>query len=148
SIRRVPGVADAEVRPVFMARARTGPDEWTPSIVSVIRDFDHQRIDTFEHESGAWPPGPGQVLLERSALSVAKVAIGDTLRLRTPGGEERSLVVAGTVHAAGLPPAWMDHFIPAFVSWNSVLRSGDDALASVEEPSQVRIVVADHPLEE
>jgi len=148
SVRQVPGVADAEVRPVVMARAQTGPDEWTPVIVNVIRDFDHQRIDTFAPQSGAWPPAPGQVLLERSALSVAKVKIGDSLRVRMPGGEERSLLVAGTVHAAGLPPAWMDHFIPAFVSWGSVLRASDDAIASVEEPSQVRIVVSDHPLEE
>lgn len=148
SIRRIPGIADAEARPVIMARASTGPDEWTPVIVNVIRDFDRQRIDTFQPESGAWPPAPGQVLLERSALQVAKVAIGDSLRVRTPGGEDRALLVAGTVHAPGLPPAWMDHFIPAFVSWESELRSSGDTLMSLEEPSQVRIVVADHPLEE
>lgn len=147
SVRHVRGVADAEVRPVMMARARTGPDEWTPVIVNVIRDFDGQRIDTFEPESGAWPPAEGQVLIERSAMEFAKLTVGDSLRVRTPGGEERSLLVAGTVHAPGLPPAWMDHFIPAFVSWSSVLRDRD-AAASLEEPSQVRIVVADHPLEE
>jgi putative ABC transport system permease protein len=148
SVRHVPGVADAEARPVLMARARTGPDEWTPVILNVIRDFDGQRIDTFEKEKGAWPPAPDQVLLERSALGIADVAIGDSLWVRTPGGEERWLLVAGTVHAAGLPPAWMDHFIPAFVSWDSEIRAGTDAVGSVEEPSQVRIVVADHPLEE
>ena len=148
SVRHVPGVADAEARPVLMARARTGPDEWTPVILNVIRDFDGQRIDTFEKEKGAWPPAPDQVLLERSALGIADVAIGDSLWVRTPGGEERGLLVAGTVHAAGLPPAWMDHFIPAFVSWDSEIRAGTDAVGSLEEPSQVRVVVADHPLEE
>src|SRR5438046_1326140 len=64
SVRRVPGVADAELRPMRMARARVGPDEWVPVMVSVIRDFTHPRIDTFEPESGAWPPADGDVLLE------------------------------------------------------------------------------------
>jgi putative ABC transport system permease protein len=148
SVRRVGGVADAEARPVLLARGRTGPDEWAPVMVSVIRDFDHQRIDTFQPEDGAWPPGPGEVLLERSALTVAKLKIGDSLRVRTPGGVERSLRVAGTVHAAGLPPAWMDHFVPAFVGWGSVLRQGTDEDSESEETAQLRIVVADHPLDE
>ena len=79
SVRRVPGVTEAEARPVILARARLGPDEWVPTLLYVIRDFDRQRLDTFVPERGAWRPGPGEVLLERTALSVAHVAIGDSL---------------------------------------------------------------------
>jgi putative ABC transport system permease protein len=145
-VRRVPGVADAEARPVVMARVRVGPDEWRPAALSVIRDFDRQRIDTFTPEEGVWPPKEGQVLLERSALSVARVGIGDSIVVRTPDGATRALQVAGTVHAPGLPPAWMEHFVPGFVSWTSVVRSHPED-PDPSESAQLRIVV-DHPLDE
>lgn len=143
SVRRVPGVGDAEARPVVMARVRAGGDEWVPAVLFVVRDFGRQRMDTFVPEAGAWPPGEGDVLLERSALQVAGVAVGDSLTMRFPGGgEDRRVRVAGTVHAAGLAPAWMEHMVPGFVAWNSAARSAG------EESAQIRITVADHPLDE
>ena len=47
----------------------------------------------------------GEVLLERSAVQVAEARVGDDLPLRVPGGGDRTLRLAGTVHAAGLAPA-------------------------------------------
>src|SRR5262249_48224452 len=46
AVRRVPGVGAAEARPVVMARARVG-DDWMPALLYVVRDFDHQALDTF-----------------------------------------------------------------------------------------------------
>lgn len=142
-VRRVPGVGDAEARPVLMARVRTGPDEWTPAVLYVVRDFAGQRLDRFSPEAGAWPPGPGDVLLERTALSVARAAIGDSLVTRTRGGGEAAVRVAGTVYAPGLAPAWMEHMVPGFVGWDSALR-GDGS----GESAELRVRVADHALEE
>jgi putative ABC transport system permease protein len=141
SVRQVPGVADAEARPVVVGRVRVGKDEWVPGIFYVIRDFDRLRIDTFERNGGVAPPAEGEVLLEGTALSVAQVRIGDGITVRTVGDEDRPLRVAGTVHAEGLPPAWMEHMVPGFVGWNSVLRGGG-------ESQQIRIVVSDRPLDE
>ena len=141
--RRVPGVTEAEARPVILARVRIGEDRYVPAVLFVIRDFGRQRLDTFDHDVGAWPPGPGEVLLERTALSVAQAKIGDALRIRTSDGAEQTVRLAGTVHAAGLPPAWMEHMVPGFISWDSPLRRGADA----GESAQLRIV-ADHPMEE
>jgi putative ABC transport system permease protein len=141
--QRVPGVTDAEARPVILARVRIGEDRYVPAVLFVIRDFGRQRLDTFDHDAGAWPPGPGEVLLERTALSVAQAKVGDALRIRTSDGAEQSVRLAGTVHAAGLPPAWMEHMVPGFISWDSPLRRGADA----GESAQLRIV-ADHPMEE
>jgi putative ABC transport system permease protein len=149
AVRKVAGVAAAEARPVVLARAYvSGPGgraaddgEWVPVILYVVRDFDRQQMDTFRRDHGAWPPGPDEVLLERSALQVAKVAPGDSLLLRATERDDRSVRVAGTVWAAGLAPAWMEHAIPGFVAWNSVLRGG------TAESAQIRIVT-DHPLDE
>lgn len=142
-VRRVPGVTEAEARPVILARVRIGEDRYVPAVLFVIRDFDRQQLDTFQPEAGAWPPGPGEVLLERTALSVAQARVGDTLGVRTSDGAEQAVRLAGTVHAAGLPPAWMEHMVPGFISWDSPLRRGAEA----GESAQLRIAV-DHPLEE
>jgi len=141
-VRRVPGVGEVEARPLINARTRRGSGEWMPTALFVVRDYDHPRLDTFVPDRGASRPGPGDVMLERTALRVAGVAIGDSLTFRLPDGSERRLRVAGTVHAAGLAPAWMEHMVPGFVAWNSVLRSADGA-----ESEQIRFAVRDHPLE-
>ncbi len=144
-VRAVPGVGAAEARPVIVARVLVGEGqaaEWVPTVLYVVRDFDRQAMDTFEPEEGAWPPGDDEVLLERSALEVAKAGRGDRLTLRAGGDDESSARVAGTVHAEGLAPAWMEHMVPGFVGWTSKLRGGDN------ESAQIRIRVAEHPLDE
>ncbi len=143
SVRHVPGVADAESRPVVMSRIRVGDGEWVPGVVDVVRDFEHQRMDLLTHEDGAWPPAADDILLERSALAVARARVGDRITVRTPGGGDRTLRIAGTVHAAGLAPAWMEHMVPAFVGWDSPLRG-----VARGESEQIRIVVAEHGSEE
>jgi len=146
AVRRVPGVARAEARPILLARVRvgagTGGDEWMPAVLYVVRDFADLRIDTFKPNDGAWPPGGNEVLLERSALALAGVGTGDTLTARNPAGDEVALRVAGSVHAEGLAPAWMDHVVPGFVPWDSAARA---ALGG--ESAQI-LIVTDHPLDE
>src|SRR5262249_16622345 len=114
-VRRLPGVSEAEARPQIAARVRVGPDEWSPAVLFVVRDFDHQRLDVFQHDVGAWPPASGQVLIERSSLPVARTFVGDSLTFRASGAPDRALEIAGTVHAAGLAPGWMDHVVVGFV---------------------------------
>ena len=146
SLRGVPGVGAAEGRPVLMARVRVGPagqDEWMPAVLNRVRDFDGQHTDTFKPQAGGWPPGADEILLERSALSMTGVSPGDTLWVRNAAGDELALRVAGSVHAAGLAPAWMDHIVPGFVPWNSATRA---ALGG--ESAQIRIRVAAHAEEE
>ncbi|MBI3448822.1 MAG: ABC transporter permease [Acidobacteria bacterium] len=137
--RRTPGVAAAEARPVLQGRLRVGADEWAPMILFVVRDFEDLRLDTFVPDSGEWPPKPGEVLLERTALTVARAAVGDTVVMRTSQGPETQVRVSGTVHAAGLAPSWMDHVVSGFVSWDSVVRAGG------REGSGLRIAVSELP---
>ena len=142
SLRDVPGVGDAEARPLILARARAGDGQWIPALLYVIHDFDHQSLDWVQPNSGAWPPSAGEVLLERSAVRVAGLATGEPLVVQLPGSEQRSLRVAGTAYAAGLAPAWMEHVVYGFVAWNSVVREG------ASESAQIRIRVAEHALDE
>ena len=96
SVRQVPGVADVEWRPMVVARVRVGQDLWAPAVLFVVRDFDDQRMDAFRPDVGEWPPAEGQVLLERASLSVAQAIVGDSLTIRTAGGEDTPLEVGDT----------------------------------------------------
>ena len=144
--RRQDGVEDAEARPVIRGRIRTGPDAWTPLLVFVVRDFTDVRVDRFSPDSGSWPPGPDEILLERSAVSVAGASVGANVTVRAGHGGERSVHIVGTVHAPGLPPAWMDHVVSGFVGWRSILRENPEAetpalrfVAAGEKPDESRI---------
>jgi putative ABC transport system permease protein len=143
SVRRVPGVAAAEWRPTLLARVRVSANEWVPLALYVIRDFDALQLDTFEPDRGRWPPQSDEILLERTGLQVAEIDLGDSLRVRTPGGDDTSLRVAGTVHAEGLAPAWMDHIVSGFVPWGSIIRGEGRG-----ESARIRIRVSEHVLDE
>lgn len=140
SVRGVPGVGAAEARPMVFARAEITDGEWIPAVLYVVRDFDRQAMDTFTREDGAWPPAADEIAIERSALEVVGRGVDDSLTLKLPGGAERRVRIAGTVHAKGLAPAWMEHMVPAFVPWSSTLRG--------EESAQIRIAVAEHRMNE
>ncbi|HEX3578403.1 MAG TPA: FtsX-like permease family protein [Thermoanaerobaculia bacterium] len=141
--RRVPGVADAEGRAVIYGRVRVGKDQWTPLILFVVRDFRGLRMDRFVADSGRWPPGDDEVLIERASLSVTRANVGDRVMVRTVDRGERPIRIAGTVHAAGLAPGWMEHAASGFVTWSSVLRGNTSV-----ESQQLRIVVNGDRLDE
>ncbi|HYM62579.1 MAG TPA: FtsX-like permease family protein [Thermoanaerobaculia bacterium] len=143
SVRRFPGVLDAESRPVIFARMRVGEDEWVPLVLYVVPDFNDLRMDRFTRSSGAWPPGDGEILVEQSSLPVARAAAGDSVTMRTPGGIERSLRISGIVHAPGLAPGWMEHSVTGYAGLRSIARA--DAQA---ETSRLSVIVAGNQLDE
>jgi putative ABC transport system permease protein len=158
SVRRMPGVRDAEARPVIGGRLRVGNGQWVPLILFVVRDFRDIRLDRFTPDAGAWPPGEGEVLIERSSMSVARVAIGDRVIVRTSDHVERPLRIAGTVHAAGLAPGWMEHAVTGFVKSNPQMtqRNTDKSSGvaashlplSASSADQLRLLVTGDTLDE
>jgi len=131
--RRVPGVADAEARPVIGGRIRIGKELWLPLTLFVIRDFRDVRMDRV---TGAKPIADDQILIDQSSLGITRANIGDRVIVRTSDRGEHPLRIAGTVHAAGLAPGWMEHAATGFVTWSSLLRAN----AGVES-QQLRILV-------
>jgi putative ABC transport system permease protein len=138
--RRVNGVADAEARPVIGGRLRIGKERWLPLTLFVIRDFRDVRMDRV---TGTIPIADAEILIEQSSLGITHANIGDRVIVRTSDRGEHSLRIAGTVHAAGLAPGWMEHAATGFVTWNSILRAG----AGIES-QQLRIVVSGDGLDE
>lgn len=138
SVRRMPRVRDAELRPAIGGRVRVGNDEWVPLVLFVVRDFADIRVDRVTLDSGAWPR-EGEIAIERSAMSVARAKVGDVIAVRVNGRDER-LRIAGTVHAAGLAPGWMDHIVSGFVRWREIDASAlRITVDPADEPSIRRV---------
>ncbi|HEV7570440.1 MAG TPA: ABC transporter permease [Thermoanaerobaculia bacterium] len=138
--RRVEGVADAEARPVIGGRIRIGAGQWLPLTLFVVRDFRSMRMDRI---TGATAIADDEILIEQSSLGITHATIGERVIVRTSDRGEHPMRIAGTVHAAGLAPGWMEHSATGFVTWNSILRAN----AGVES-QQLRILVNGDRLDE
>ena len=90
ALRRQAGVADVEARRSLQARIRARPGDWRGLVLFVVPDFGGSRISTLVPQQGAWPPAPGELLIERDALQVVHASLGDSVTIRTTEGATRS----------------------------------------------------------
>ncbi|MBO3747787.1 FtsX-like permease family protein [Streptosporangiaceae bacterium NEAU-GS5] len=106
-VRALPGVRDTALRAQFDARWRGADGRWSadPLQTFVYAPGDPLRVARFRVEQGTWPPPPGGILIERVAMRVMGVHVGDPLTIREPGGAPRTLRITGVVHDPSLAPA-------------------------------------------
>ncbi len=98
-------VALAEGRRSISVRLKLGQDRWRDLELSAISDFKAMKINKIMPEQGAWPPGKGELLLERASLGLTEAQVGDEVLIKTPEGKERTVCISGLVHDVNLPPA-------------------------------------------
>jgi putative ABC transport system permease protein len=118
-------VADVDARRVVTARIKSGSGDWRRVVLFVIRDFPSLRIGTVTPEAGTWPPGSGDLLIERDAFQVAKAGIGDEVTIRTANGAERGLRVAGRVHDPGQAQARMENQVYGYITRETLALLGE-----------------------
>jgi putative ABC transport system permease protein len=106
SVRGMDGVADAEGRRSVTVRLKTGPDTYRELLLTAVPDFEDQRLDLVEPESGAWPPGTGEIVIERSSMALEPLAAGQAITVQTPDGDLHPMTVAGVSHEVGAAPAF------------------------------------------
>jgi len=116
SLYNADGVEQVEPRRTIRARTEIAPDVWRSSYLYVIEDFTDVRIDTFTSVAGASVPGIGEVLIERESLPVIGRKLGETADIKTSLNAPSTLTIAGSVHAPGLKPAWMEKTVYGFIS--------------------------------
>ena len=75
------GVSDEEARRTLTGRIKVGPVEWRSLTLFVVKDFGNIRVSTLKPQQGSWPPAPGEILIERDAVQVARARIGDSVAL-------------------------------------------------------------------
>ena len=111
---REPQLQEWETRASVLGRIQTPKGGWLPLLVFVIDDFSHMRVGKAFPDKGAWPPRPGTLLLERSALELLGSRIGDNRAVIFPGIQAQSVVISGTAHDPGLAPAWQERTVYAY----------------------------------
>jgi putative ABC transport system permease protein len=138
-----PAVSDAEPRRVVGGQIKTGPMQWRPLMLFVVKDYGDIRVSKLEPQEGAWPPANGEILIERDAFQVAHARIGDTITLKTLNGKEQSLRVSGSVHDVGQAQARMENIVYGYITLATLKQLG-------EEPylDQLNILVAQNRFDE
>lgn len=136
-------VAAVEARRVVTGSIKAGPGEWRHLRLFVVADYGAIEVGKLEPQAGAWPPGAGEILIERDALQVARARIGDTVTVKTGDGEQRNLRVTGSVHDVGQAQARMENIVYGYAVLETLVQLG-------EEPylDQVDILVAERPFDE
>ncbi|MEW5847696.1 MAG: ABC transporter permease [Myxococcota bacterium] len=143
TVRRFPGIADAEARRSVDVRM-VGDEETSKGLqLTAILDFKDIRIDRVRPVSGEWPPKQDEVLLERSSLESSGLKIGDTITVETPLRRKRTLRIAGTVHDPGVPPSFFTGRLHGTVSMDTIEALGepplpDQLLLRVKMPNPTR----------
>jgi putative ABC transport system permease protein len=137
--RRRPGVIEATGRTQFTSEVTVNgrPRDIQLQVFAAAPD-DPMRMATFMPERRNWPPPAGEVFLGRDSLDLLDVAVGDTVTVRTPGGESARLRVADTVYDPSLSPAPQEQTARGYLSTASLA-----ALGEPDVMDQLKIQVAD-----
>ena len=118
-------VSDAEPRRIVTGQIKSGPIQWRNLWLFVVKDYGNVRVSKLEHENGSWPPGKGEMLLERDAFQVAKAKIGDRVVVKTANGAEQQLVISGSVHDVGQAQARMENIVYGYITLDTLVQLGE-----------------------
>ncbi len=138
TVRRMPGIADAEARGLAIFQVRVGDQEGQNAQFDIIPDFDDMRISTIRPIAGAWPPPRKALLLERTSLAFLGVAVGDDVTIELPDGTRRTMRVAGTVHDVNWA-SQLYNFGKAYIT-----RDTARWLGQADGFNQLRLIVSEH----
>jgi len=126
AILQNPEVSDAEPRRTVTGQIKAGPIQWRNLTLFVVKNYGDIRVSKLEREAGAWPPATGEILIERDALQVAKVRIGDKVTVKTPNGNEQQLTVSGSVHDVGQAQARMENIVYGYINLATLAQLGEE----------------------
>ncbi len=116
SVRRIPGVADAEARHEIGGRLFVGTDREFKIGLQVIPDFADQRVNQLPPVSGASVPALREILIERRSLSYIGLKEGDSVAVEAMDGHRYLLRIAGVVHDLSRGSAEMTGLVSGFVT--------------------------------
>ena len=145
SIKRVPGIGEAEGRSSLYERVITEDDEMIGIQFDSIPPIDEITIDTMETN----PPGQqirlkdDEILIEQSALSGFDVKAGDMIKVELPDKKIRTLKVAAIVHNPTSYPYVFTNQITAYVTPETMVNLGGSY-----EYSRMLITVAENKMDE
>lgn len=118
------GIASFEQKSYNQLQVHTQKKGTKPLELFSAQDFSALRINQITSESGSFSPKEGEVLIERDALKVGGVGIGDQLTFLLPDGTQKELTITGIVADIGLHPASIHDTVYAYVSFKTLQEMG------------------------
>lgn len=137
-IARQPNIVAAELAATTNARVQVASGKWLPMRIFVVPSFEHLRINTLSHEAGSWPPPPGTLLIERSALALSGRAVGDAVNVEFQQSGRHQIALSGVVHDPGLAPARQEQVLYGYATPQTLARYGQQVTLDL-----LKIVVSD-----
>ncbi len=134
-----PEIKYAEIRSTILARVLINEDDWRPLILFVIRDFNNRHVSTFIPDEGKWPPPPGTMLVERSALEMINDNVYKNMIIKTPNSSRKNIFIAGIVHDTGLAPAWQERAAYGYITPETLALLGEHG-----GMNELKITLKDH----
>jgi putative ABC transport system permease protein len=92
-----PAVGQAEGRRLLAARVEVADSGSQTVELVAMADFADNEVARIEPREGSWPPGPGELVVERASVAELGVELGDVVTAAVPGGAPVELEVVGTV---------------------------------------------------
>ncbi|GAA0736856.1 FtsX-like permease family protein [Dactylosporangium roseum] len=144
TVRAVPGVdAAGSLVEAPGARIRVPGGDWVPMHLTARTDDANMTIARPIPQTGAWPPPPGQIVVESSSDgAIRTVKPGDTVEVELPGSATQTLTVAGTVNDPSLAPGWVEGGAYGFVTTDTMAR-----LDPTATPRRLRLLIGDNRLD-
>ena len=94
---------------------------WSSMTLWALPDFASIAVQKLTREEGSsWPPGRGQIVLEKSALQLAKFSIGETITVESESGARVSLRIVGFAHDINAIPAKFSDTVVGYMSLSTL----------------------------
>jgi putative ABC transport system permease protein len=118
-------IAQAEGRRSIVVKLKTGDGTFVNLNLYAVDDFADLSISQITPESGIWPPGRRQLLLERSWQEPLGLSEGSHVLIEMPNGREYELVLAGLAHDLHQPPAGNSEIAYGYVTLDTLQWLGE-----------------------
>lgn len=142
-VRGMDNVAAAEPLSIVETRVRYADGRTGRALLFVSPDPLAQSLNTLRVEKQMASPPANAVHLERRALDLAGIGLGENLLIEFPGSGFVPVPIAGTVFDPSLAPAEQEQTIYAYLSQQTFV-----ALGGKPSLEMIKVLVADDPFDQ
>ena len=122
-VRSLPEIAAVRARRSTAASTQSGAAA-KHALLFAFDDFTHVDIGRLSAETGSWPPRPGEIVIERSALEFSGATLDESISVAVGDRPAQNLRVAGIVRDVSQAPAWMENLVYGFVAPETLAQLG------------------------
>ncbi len=150
-VRRQAGIAWANAGGSSAGRIEVEPGRWLPLLLFTVPDFAVQHINRVELREGRWPDRAGEIVIERSAMTLARASLGHRIEIRTSNASPHEVTLTGVVHDPTLAPASQQQAVYGYVTPATLQMLGERIAshslnvaltAAVDTRSTERVIIA------